>query len=139
MSTVAKPPQHRAMLVASPLEPSQLAPAPKGTQGPYRTPKSHMFRDHRKFGFSNIVLVLVVAFLFLPLVVVVSYSFNATRGIRWSGASLVWYRKLFLDSSELWRAFGNSFLIAVTSSLVATIMGSLSAIGIKWYKFKSRL
>lgn len=139
MSTVTKPPQHKAMLVASPIVPSQLAPGPREIQEPQKTAKGHMFCDHRKFGFSNIMLVLVVGFLFLPLVVVVSYSFNATKGMRWTGLSLAWYQKLFMDSSELWHAFGNSLVIAITSSMVATILGSLAAIGIKWYKFKSRM
>ncbi|PKL11663.1 MAG: spermidine/putrescine ABC transporter permease PotC [Spirochaetae bacterium HGW-Spirochaetae-8] len=84
------------------------------------------------------MLVLVVLFLFTPLFVVVGYSFNATKGMRWSGLSLVWYQKLFFDSAELWRAFGNSLLIAITSSMVATFLGSLAAVGIKWYKFKAR-
>ena len=120
------------------LEPSRLVEAPKGAQGPYKLPKNQMFQDHRKFGFSNIMLVLVIAFLFMPLFVVVTYSFNASRGMRWTGFSLEWYYKLVFDSKELWRAFANRFIIAITSSVVATLLGSLSAIGIKWYKFKSR-
>ncbi|WP_422478827.1 ABC transporter permease [Pleomorphochaeta sp. DL1XJH-081] len=84
------------------------------------------------------MLVLVIVFLFLPLFVVVLYSFNSTRGMRWTGFSLQWYGQLLFSSDELWRAFGNSFIIAITSSLVATLLGSLAAIGVKWYKFKSR-
>lgn len=120
------------------LEPSRLVEEHKGSSGPYRIPRNQVFQDHRKFGFSNIMLVLVILFLFMPLFVVITYSFNATRGMRWNGFSLVWYEKLFFGSKELWRAFGNSFIIAITSSLVATILGSLAAVGIKWYKFKSR-
>jgi spermidine/putrescine transport system permease protein len=58
--------------------------------------------------------------------------------MRWTGFSLQWYGQLLFSSDELWRAFGNSFIIAITSSLVATLLGSLAAIGVKWYKFKSR-
>ena len=138
MTTPAKPPQREEHQKSAKLTPSRLVTAPKGVQGPYKTPKNHVFRDHRKFGFSNIMLVLVVLFLFTPLFVVVGYSFNATKGMRWSGLSLIWYQKLFFDSAELWRAFGNSLLIAITSSMVATFLGSLAAVGIKWYKFKAR-
>ena len=120
------------------LEPSPLVSAPKTATGPYRPPRHQVFRDHRRFGFSSIMLVLVILFLFMPLFVVVIYSFNSSRGMRWTGFSLHWYAQLLFDSSELWRAFGNSFIIAITSSLVATILGSLAAIGVKWYRFKSR-
>jgi spermidine/putrescine transport system permease protein len=51
---------------------------------------------------------------------------------------LEWYAKLLFDSDELWRAFGNSAIIAITSALVATLLGSLAAVGVKWYRFKSR-
>lgn len=111
---------------------------PRGTQGPYKAPRNQVFSDHRRFGFSNIMLVLVVVFLFLPLFVVIIYSFNESKGMRWTGFSLDWYRKLFFESKELWRAFTNSIIIAITSSLVATALGSLGAIGTKWYKFTSR-
>lgn len=120
------------------LEPSKLVRPPKVPPGPYKVPKHQMFTDHRRFGFSNIMLVLVILFLFVPLFVVVTYSFNSTRGMRWTAFSFTWYVQLFLDSSELWRAFGNSFLIAITSSTVATLLGSAAAVGIKWYRFKSR-
>jgi spermidine/putrescine transport system permease protein len=119
-------------------EPSRLTATPKNTVGPYKTPKHQVFTDHRSFGFSNVMLVLVILFLFLPLFVVVLYSFNASKGMRWAGFSLEWYAKLLFDSDELWRAFGNSAIIAITSALVATLLGSLAAVGVKWYRFKSR-
>ncbi|MFA6820910.1 MAG: ABC transporter permease, partial [Sphaerochaetaceae bacterium] len=120
------------------LKPTTLVELPKETVGVYRPPRQQVFRDHRRFGFSNIVLVLVILFLFMPLFVVITYSFNASKGMRWTGFSLQWYYKLFFESRQLWRAFLNSFIIAITSSVVATILGSLAAIGIKWYRFKSR-
>ena len=120
------------------LQPSRLVEHPRGPVGPYKIPRAQVFQDHRRFGFSNIMLVLVILFLFMPLFVVITYSFNATRGMRWTGFSLTWYAKLLFESKELWRAFANSFIIAISSSVVATILGSLAAVGIKWYKFKSR-
>ncbi len=119
-------------------EPTRLVEPAKGPVGPYRVPRSHVFRDHRRFGFSQIMLILVILFLFMPLFVVVAYSFNASRGMRWTGFSLRWYQQLFIGSRELWRALGNSFIIALSSALVATIIGSLAAVGIKWYQFRSR-
>ncbi len=100
--------------------------------------KQVMFSDHRTLSFSNIVMVLVVAFLFLPLFVVVLYSFNSAKGMSWDHASLVWYEKLIFSSPSLWTAFRNSLVIALTSSATATILGTLAAIGIKWYRFPGR-
>ena len=94
--------------------------------------------QHSGLSFSNIMLILVLAFLFLPLFVVVIYSFNETKGMAWGGVSLRWYKALFTTSDELWRSFYNSVIIAISSALTATVMGSLAAIGITWYRFKTR-
>ena len=95
-------------------------------------------RSSSALSFSSIMLVLVLAFLFLPLFVVVIYSFNGTKGMIWTGVSLRWYKALFLSSDELWRSFYNSAIIAFSSALTATVLGSLAAIGIQWYRFRTR-
>ncbi len=94
--------------------------------------------NHRRITFSSTVLILVILFLFLPLFVVVTYSFNDSKGMTFTGFTLKWYEKLLFDSDELWRAFLNSFVIALSSSTVATVLASGAAIGIKWYRFKGR-
>jgi spermidine/putrescine transport system permease protein len=91
----------------------------------------------RRFSFSNTVFVITIIFLFLPLFVLVLYSFNDSTGMNWTGFSLRWYRRL-LDSRELWRAFRNSLIIATTSAATATVLGTVGAIGVNWYKFKLR-
>ncbi len=100
--------------------------------------KKVVFNDHKTLSFSNIVMVLVVVFLFLPLFVVVLYSFNSSKGMTWDHASLVWYEKLIFSSPSLWTAFRNSLVIALTSSATATILGTLAAVGIKWYRFPGK-
>ncbi|HEY9054850.1 MAG TPA: ABC transporter permease [Rectinemataceae bacterium] len=85
---------------------------------------------------SNLVFWVVIAFLFAPLAVLLVYSFNASRSGDWSGFSLAWYKKLFADSPDLWRAFQNSILIALTSALMATVLGTLAAVGTTRYSFK---
>lgn len=77
-----------------------------------------------------------IAFLFLPLLVLVVFSFNAGRGMVWTGFSLRWYGELFGGSEPLWKAFGNSILIGLASATVATILGTLGGIGLTWYRFK---
>lgn len=74
----------------------------------------------------------------MPLFVLVLYSFNDARSGSWGGFSLRWYVKLFTDSPDLWRAFGNSVIIALGSALVATAIGTLGAIGVNWYRFRLR-
>ncbi len=102
----------------------------------------HALRKWRKkrpqYGVANTVLFLTIIFLFLPLFVVIFYSFNESKDTVFTGFSFIWYQKLIFDSEPLWKALFNSFLIAILSSLVATILGTLAAIGINWYKFKGR-
>ena len=88
--------------------------------------------------FSKVVMALSLLFLFLPLFVIIVYSFNESKDTEFTRVSFVWYEKLILGSGDLWHALYNSLVIALTSSVVATVLGTLSAIGVGWYKFKGR-
>lgn len=90
----------------------------------------------RKAPVSGIVFWIVIGFLFMPLAVLLIYSFNASRSGTWTGFSLVWYRKLFLESPDLWKAFSNSAIIAVGSALMATALGTLAAVGTSRFNFR---
>jgi len=73
-------------------------------------------------------LLLIFCFLYLPIMVLVVYSFNDARySLQWHGATLQWYQELLTDA-VLWRAFLNSFFLGFLSALIATIMGLLSTI-----------
>jgi len=77
------------------------------------------------------------AFLYIPLVIVVVYSFNNSRlNAEWVGFTLDWYDKLFHDD-EMMAAAGNSLLIALTASLVSTALGTMA--GVAMYRYKLRL
>ncbi|MGH8710535.1 MAG: ABC transporter permease [Burkholderiales bacterium] len=79
---------------------------------------------------------LVYAFLYVPLVIVVVYSFNDSRlSAEWVGFTLNWYNVLFNDQQMI-RAAVNSLTIAVTSSIVATALGTMAGIAIHRYKLK---
>jgi spermidine/putrescine transport system permease protein len=91
----------------------------------------------RKFSFSQTVYIVTLLFLFLPLFILVFYSFNDSSGMNWTGFSLRWYERL-LSSRELWRAFGNSLIVAISSAATATVIGTIGAIGVNWYRFKLR-
>jgi spermidine/putrescine transport system permease protein len=94
-------------------------------------------RNNRKSGkFSLGMFTFVMIFLYLPLMILVVYSFNQSRMMNWGGFSLRWYDELFFRSSSLWQSFWNSALMAVTSATVSTAIGTLGAIGLYWYRFR---
>ena len=105
---------------------------------PARHAKRSWKKRSSRFGFSNAMLALALVFLFLPLFVIVFYSFNEAKDTTWTRFSLVWYEKLIFGSGDLWASLWNSVIVAVVSSLVATVLGTMAAIGITWYKFKGR-
>jgi spermidine/putrescine transport system permease protein len=90
----------------------------------------------RKHTFSPIVFTLVMVFLYLPLVILIVYSFNKSKTMSWGGFSLRWYHDLFFNSQSLWQSFSNSAIVAISSALISTLIGTLGAIGIYWYNFR---
>jgi spermidine/putrescine transport system permease protein len=91
----------------------------------------------RQFSMSRTVFYIALLFLFLPLLVLILYSFNDSSSMNWNGFSLRWYARLIADRG-LWRAFWNSVIIALTSAATATVIGTLGAIGVNWYRFRLR-
>jgi len=96
-----------------------------------------MRRSHGRRGIGLWTAALAVyAFLYLPLAIVVAYSFNDSRlNAEWVGFTLHWYQVLLHDEDMLIAA-GNSLLIAMVSSLVATILGTMAGIAIHRFDFK---
>jgi spermidine/putrescine transport system permease protein len=77
------------------------------------------------------------AFLYVPLIIVVVYSFNNSRlNAEWVGFTLDWYDKLF-HNQEMLAAAGNSLIIALVASLVSTVLGTMA--GVAMYRYKTRL
>ena len=77
------------------------------------------------------------AFLYIPLVIVIVYSFNNSRlNAEWVGFTLEWYDKLF-HNDEMLTAAGNSLAIALTASVVSTTLGTMA--GVAMYRYKLRL
>ena len=85
----------------------------------------------RRFGPLNITaLALGLAFLYLPIAVLVIYSFNDSRLVTvWGGASLRWYRALAEDSAML-EAVSVSLRVAFLSASAATVLGTLAALAL---------
>lgn len=83
---------------------------------------------------------LIYLFLFLPILVIVTNSFNRNTSkpyMTWKGFSLIWYEKLFQNSSLL-SSFGNTILVALFSTLLAVLVGTLAAVGMYKYKFRGK-
>jgi spermidine/putrescine transport system permease protein len=83
--------------------------------------------------------ILVYVFLYLPIVVVVVFSFNGTerRVTNWDGFSLRWYESV-LGSREIQRYLLNSFIVGISTACIATIIGTMAALGLsrtpKWFR-----
>ena len=74
-------------------------------------------------------------FLFLPIAILVVFSFNESKmNIIFTGFTLEWYEHL-LENENLLDAFKNTLLIAAISTTVSTILGTISAIGLKKFRF----
>lgn len=77
------------------------------------------------------------AFLYLPLVIVIVYSFNDSRlNAEWVGFTLDWYRKLFSDG-EMLTAAANSLIIGMVASSVSTALGTMA--GLALHRYRSRV
>jgi len=96
----------------------------------------------REISFLQIFSLGVFAFLYLPLLCVVAFSVNASRlGLAWGGFTWHWYTTLFHDELIL-RAAGNTLFLAVVSTIISTVLGTLLALGIHrhpWPKKKGKV
>ena len=92
---------------------------------------------------ANVFIYFVLLLMYAPLIYITIFSFtgNKVTGV-WNGFSFDNYIKLFssdADSAKIWKAAGNTVLVALTSAVIATVLGTLGAIGIyylrkKWMK-----
>lgn len=79
-------------------------------------------------------LILIVIFLYAPIITLMVLSFNNSRtSVKWGGFSLKWYEKLFNNETIL-AALCNTLLIAFLSATIATILGTSAAIAISHMK-----
>ena len=75
-------------------------------------------------------LILIFIFLYTPIVTLMVFSFNDSKSMgKWSGFTLRWYTQLF-QNARIMEALKYTIIIAVISSIVATVIGTFAAIGI---------
>jgi spermidine/putrescine transport system permease protein len=86
----------------------------------------------------RLVMVATLLFLYVPLAILVLFSFNnSRRTTRWEGFTLDWYRQMAADT-ELITALGNSLVIALLSTAIALLIGTLAAIALWRFRFPGR-
>src|SRR3977135_4386870 len=95
--------------------------------------------QNRLSPFNVASLALGLAFLYLPIVILVVYSFNASRLVTvWGGWSTRWYGEVFNDRAMLDAAW-MSLRVGVVSAAAATILGTLAAVALsRGERFKGR-
>ncbi len=88
---------------------------------------------------AGVALILGLAFLYLPLAVVIGYSFNASKLVTvWTGFSTRWYGELLADS-QLMAAARNSLVVALVSATLAVVLGTAAGIVFaRFGKFRGR-
>ena len=89
---------------------------------------------HNKF-LDNLLLFIVFIFLFLPIFVLIVFSFNTSKlNIMFEGFTLEWYGNLFKNSMLL-EALWNTLIVAVLSTGISTVIGTISAYALKKFDF----
>lgn len=85
--------------------------------------------------FSRTYTALCFAFLYVPILILVIFSFNTSKGSTWTGFTTKWYIELF-KNEEIISSFANTLIVALAASVFATILGTLGAFGIHNMKKK---
>ena len=89
----------------------------------------------KKNFFKNLFVILVIIFLFLPIIVLRAFTFNSSQmNIIFENFTFKWYKELF-NNRDLIDSFLNTFLVAGVSTLASTVIGTISAYGLYKYNF----
>ncbi len=87
---------------------------------------------------ERIYLFIIFLFLYLPIMVLIVLSFNNSKAkVVWGGFTLRWYRELFTNRAIL-EAFSTTIFVSLASALLATLLGTLAALGIDAMKKRGR-
>lgn len=92
----------------------------------------------KKSAWQGVFLAGVLLFMYAPILLMIVFSFNESKTMaKWTGFSLKWYVALFQDPTIL-KALWVSLAVAFLSSLIATVLGTMGAIGINAMTRKRR-
>ena len=83
----------------------------------------------------TVTAILIYIYIYLPIIILMIFSFNSQKiNVHWEGFSLHWYGQLFQDSDVI-LATRNSLIIAIVSTVIATVIGTLAALALQRYRF----
>lgn len=93
----------------------------------------------KRSGFLTFMLTIGMAFFYIPIILLIIYSFNHSKLVPvWGGWSLRWYEVLF-SSEDVWNAVSLSLKIAVVNATFATILGTLAGLAmVRFGRFRGR-
>jgi putrescine transport system permease protein len=93
----------------------------------------------KRSAFLTTMLILGMAFLYIPMILLVIYSFNYSKLVPvWGGWSVRWYVELF-QSEEVWAAVALSLKVAVVNATFATLLGTLAGLAmVRFGRFRGR-
>lgn len=87
---------------------------------------------------ERIYLFLIFLFLYLPILVLIVLSFNDSKAkVLWGGFTLRWYKELFSNTAVM-EAFYTTIFVSLASALLATLLGTLAALGIDAMKKRGK-
>lgn len=100
---------------------------------------SKVQKRKRRFDiFSNVYSFIIYTILYIPVIVMMIFSFNNQRyNYYWVGFTTKWYVKLLSDHALI-GALGYSVVIAVLSTVISVLIGTIGALGLKRYEFKMK-
>lgn len=103
------------------------------------TPEAMLpFQSKLNISWQAIFSLLMYIFMYLPILVLAFYSFNASRfSAGWEGFTLDWYVRLFSDTRIL-KALQNSLTVALSAVAISAVLGTLMAVGLSKYRFPGK-
>lgn len=87
-----------------------------------------MKKEKRTFG--KILMVLMILFFYLPIIYMIVFSFNDSKSLTgFTGFSLRWYKHM-LESRDMMQSLYTTFSVALIATLISTVVGTITAIGL---------
>jgi spermidine/putrescine transport system permease protein len=92
-----------------------------------------------KFGFLEVINILVILYLMLPIFIIILFSFNATSAAMFPMAGLTtkWYGEVLRNKNFL-AALKNSVLVGIVVSLISVVIGSMTSFALTRYRFRMK-
>jgi spermidine/putrescine transport system permease protein len=102
------------------------------------SPKTQPTSTTRKFSWQVAFTLLMFGFMYLPILILAAYSFNASRfSSTWEGFSWVWYQRLFSDA-RIFDSLQDSLTVGLVSVAISAVLGTMMAVGLAKFRFPGK-